>query len=201
MRLYPTVRSRRAATVAGDVLVVVLVALFAWCGIGVHDAVSSLGEVADELSSSGAGAQEALEEAAQRVTEVPLVGSVLAQALRDAGREAGGEAVSLGRAGREQIDDTADLLGWGVFLIPTVLLLIGFLPNRYAQVQRLTAAHRILGDGETAAAHPRLVAMRALYGLPYPTLLRYTRDPFGDMERGNYDPLLEAAYEEAGLER
>ncbi len=201
MRLYPTVRSRRVATVAGDVLVVVLVALFAWCAIGVHDAVSSLGEVADELSSSGAGAQEALEEAAQQVTEVPLVGSVLAQALRDAGRETGGEAVSLGRAGREQIDDTADLLGWGVFLIPTVLLLIGFLPNRYAQVQRLTAAHRILGDGETAAAHPRLVAMRALYGLPYPTLLRYTRDPFGDMERGDYDALLEAAYEEAGLER
>jgi hypothetical protein len=199
MRLYPTAYARRAATVIGDVLVVALLVLFATLAINAHDAVEALAGIARGVEDAGVGAQAALESAARQVGEVPLVGGALATALREAGASTGGDAAELGRSGQRDIAQMADVLGWSLFLIPTVLLLIGYLPNRWAQVQRLNAAIRALGDGTAASEHPHLVAMRAVFGLPYSTLLRYTDDPFGDLERGEYDGLVRAAYEEAGV--
>ena len=200
MRWYPSVRARRTATIAADVAIVVLVALFAWFATTAHDAIAGLADLARGVEEAGTGAQSSLDAAAGRVSGVPLVGDALADALRTAGDGTGGEAAELGRAGRQDIERAADVIGWALFLIPTVLLLIGYLPNRWAQVQRLTAAQRVLGDGRTVDAHPRLVAMRAAFGLPYETLLRYTDDPFGDLEAGRFQALVEAAHEEAGLE-
>lgn len=199
MRFYPTAPARRAATVIADVLIGALLVLFAALAIGAHDAVEQLGGIARGVEDAGVGAQAALESAARQVAEVPLVGDALAGALRDAGAGTGGDAAELGRSGQQDIAEMADVLGWSLFLIPTVLLLVGYLPNRWAQVQRLNAAIRALGDGTAASEHPQLVAMRAVFGLPYPTLLRYTDDPFGDLERGSYDALVRAAYEEAGI--
>ena len=199
LRLYPTVPARRAATIAADVGVVALVLLFAWFAVSAHNAMSELASLATGVEEAGESAQASLEAAAQRVAGVPLVGDTLAQALREAGGQTGGDAAELGRSGRRDIEYTADVLGWALFLIPTLLLAIGYLPNRWAQVTRLTSAQRILGDGVAADAHPELVAMRAAFGLPYSTLLRYTDDPFGDLEVGRYDALVEAAHEEAGL--
>jgi hypothetical protein len=45
----------------------------------------------------------------------------------------------------------------------------------------------------------RLLAMRAAFGLPFRELLPYTRDPFGDLARGDYDALIAAARADAGL--
>ena len=200
MRWYPTVRARRAATIAADVFIVVLVAFFAWFADSAHDAIEELGALARGVEEAGAGAQASLEAAASRVSGVPLVGDALAEALREAGDGTGGEAAALGRSGRRDIEHAADVVGWALFLIPTTLLLIGYLPNRWSQVKRLTAAQRVLGDGRAVDAHPRLIAMRAAFGLPYATLTRYTDDPFGDLEAGRYQALVEAAHEEAGFE-
>jgi hypothetical protein len=41
--------------------------------------------------------------------------------------------------------------------------------------------------------------MRAAFGLPYGELLRFTKDPLGDLEAGRYDALVEAELEQAGL--
>lgn len=199
MRLYPSVPARRGRTIAADLAMVALVVLFGWFAISAHNAMSELASLATGVEQAGEGAQASLETAAQQVAQVPLVGGPLAQALRDAGAQTGGDAAELGRSGRRDIEYTADVLGWALFLIPTLLLLIGFLPNRIAQIQGLTSAQTILGDGRGAASNPRLVAMRAAFSLPYTTLLRYTDDPFGDLEAGRYQGLVEAAHEEAGL--
>ena len=200
MRWYPTVRARRSATIAADVCIVVLVAIFAWFADSAHDAVDALAQLAAGVARAGAGAQASLEAAAERVGAVPVVGGALADALREAGGSTGGDTASLARSGRQDIEYAANVIGWALFLIPTALLLIGYLPNRWAQVKRLTAAQRVFGDGSAVDSHPRLIAMRAAFGLPYPTLTRYTDDPFGDLEAGSYQALVEAAHEEAGLE-
>ena len=200
MRWYPTVRARRSATIAADVFIVVLVAIFVWFADSAHDAVDGLAQLARGVEEAGTGAQASLDAAAERVAAVPVVGAALADALREAGGDTGGQAAALARVGRSDIERAANVIGWALFLIPTALLLIGYLPNRWAQVKGLTAAERILGDGSAVDAHPRLIAMRAAFGLPYPTLLRYTDDPFGDLEAGRYEALMEAAHEEAGLE-
>ncbi len=85
MRLYPAVRSRRTATIAADVLIAVLLAIFAWFADSAHDAVSELSAPARGVEQAGSGAQRSFEEAASRVDEVPLVGDALADALRAAG--------------------------------------------------------------------------------------------------------------------
>ena len=43
--------------------------------------------------------------------------------------------------------------------------------------------------------------MRAAFALPYGELLRFTRDPLGDLEAGRYDALVDAALDDAGLRR
>jgi hypothetical protein len=199
MRFYPTAPGRRAVTVLADVSIAALLLLFAALAISAHDAAQALAGIARGVEDAGAGAQAALESAARQVGEVPLVGGELASALREAAAGTGADAVEVGRSGRRDIEVMADVLGWSLFLIPTLLLLIGYLPNRWAQIQRLNAAARVLGDGRAASDHAHLIAMRAVFGLPYPTLLRYTDDPFGDLERGSYDALVRAAYEEAGM--
>jgi len=42
-------------------------------------------------------------------------------------------------------------------------------------------------------------AARAAFGLPYGTLLQYTKDPIGDLQAGRYDALVRAELEQAGL--
>ena len=200
MRWYPTVRPRRLATIAADVFIVVLVVLFAWFADSAHDAVDGFAQLARGVEEAGAGAEASLEAAAERVGAIPVVGDALADALREAGGGTGGETAALARAGRQDIEHAANIIGWALLLIPTTLLLIGYLPNRWAQVKGLTAAHRVLGDGRGRETHPRIIAMRAAFGLPYSTLTRYTDDPFGDLEAGRYQALIEAAHEEAGLE-
>lgn len=199
MRFYPTTPARRAATVLADMLIVALLVLFAALGVSAHDAVEGLAGIARGIEDAGLGAQAALESAARQVEGVPLAGAALAAALREAGSGTGGDAAALGRAGREDIEAMADVLGWSLFLIPALLLLLGYLPDRWARLQRLNAAIRVLGDGTAASRHPRLIAMRAVSSLPYTTLLRHTDDPFGDFERGSYERLVRAAYDEAGI--
>src|SRR6476661_3418267 len=52
MTLSPTLPRRRARILAGDVAVILLVLLFAWLGVKVHDGVA-------ELASLGRGLQDA----------------------------------------------------------------------------------------------------------------------------------------------
>src|SRR3712207_6863006 len=52
---------------------------------------------------------------------------------------------------------------------------------RSAQARALRAAARVLDGVETDPERARLLAHRAAFGLPYARLLRFTRDPLGDL--------------------
>jgi len=198
MRLYPDAAPRRAATVAADAAVVLLVLLFAWLGLQVHDAVEEMASLGRGVQDAGGAIADGFGTAADAVDEVPVVGGDLSDGLRDAGRDSGGEVAEAGRAGEDAVHRTANLLGILTWAIPTVLLLTRALPPRVEQVRRLTAAARVLGQ-PPAGERRRLVAMRAAFSLPYGQLLRHTRDPLGDLAAERYDGLLAAAYEDVGL--
>jgi hypothetical protein len=131
MRLYPELSPRRVRTIALDVAVVVAVLVFAWLGVKVHDAVMELTSVSDGVQSAGGAVQGAFETAGERVRGAPVVGGQVGDALRDAVRGTGGEAVAAGRTGEEGIGDLASLLGWLTFLLPSALLLSRVLPPRH----------------------------------------------------------------------
>ena len=216
MRFYPAAPHQRAATVAGDIAVVLLLCLFAWVGVKVHDEIDSLASIGRSIEDSGRGLQASardatgavrggFDSAAGTVQGVPLVGGQLAGALRDAGRSAtkpvngaaDAQARRLLAAGREQERQThrvAKLAGWLTFLLPALLLLTRMLPPRIAAIRRMTAAGRALRGGP-----PEILAARAAYDLPYAALLRHTPDPFGDLAARRHAALLAALAEDAGV--
>ena len=198
MRLYPTVPPQRAATLVRDLVVLALLVLFAWLGLQVHDAVARVAVVGEGVTSVGQSVEGAFDSAADAVEGAPVVGDGIAEALRDAGAGTGGEAAVAGTEAAERIHHLANLLGALTVGLPALLLLLQYLPSRIAQARRLEHASRALAFADTADER-RLVAMRAAFSLPYGQLLRHTRDPFGDLAAGRYEPLVAAAWEDAGL--
>jgi hypothetical protein len=172
--------------------------VLAWLGLWVHDAIDELAILGRGVEDAGASVQGGFDAAADTVAEAPVVGGELGDALRDAGRSTGGEAVELGRDGEASVHAAANLLGWVTFVVPGVLLLSRVLPQRLAQVRALTAAARVLHDADDPTRRA-LLAERAAFGLPYATLLRHTRDPIGDLADGRFDALVAAVREDAGL--
>jgi len=97
------------------------------------------------------------------------------------------------------VHDLANLLGFLMFAVPAAVLLVTTLPARIRQVRELNAVERLLDT--SSEERRRLIAMRAAFSLPATELARHTRDPMGDLAEGRYDPLIEAAYDQAGLRR
>jgi hypothetical protein len=157
------------ATIGHDVLLVVLVLLLAWLGLKVHDAV-------DKLAVLGSGVKKVGD-------TVPVVGDPVAD---------------LGQEGEDSVHYLANLLGLVTFGVPTLLVLWRLLPERLAQIRRLTAASRVLKAGNDPERR-RVLAQRAAFSLPYGRLLEFTPDPLGDLAAQRYEPLVAAALEDAGL--
>ena len=199
MRLYPDIPGRRLATLAADAAVLVLVLVFAWLAVKVHDTVDRLAALGQGVHDAGSAVESGFESAADKVDEVPLVGGKVADGLRGAGEGSGGNVADLGTRGEDGAHRLANLLGLLTFFVPTGLLLLQTLPSRIAQVRRLTAAARVLQPAGADGDRRRLVAMRAAFSLPYGQLLEYTRDPLGDLAAERYDPLVAAALDDAGL--
>ena len=196
MRYYPDIPSRRASTLVRDLLTVALLFLLAWIALKVHDAVDRLAVLGQGVNEAGSSIEDGFGTAAEAVDGAPLVGDELAEGLRTAGEESGGNVAGLGREGEEKTHQLADILGLVTFGVPAAFLLLRAVPARVAQIRRLTDAERVLTAGD---APDRLVAMRAAFALPYGQLLQHTRDPLGDLEAGRYDALVEAVLEDAGL--
>jgi hypothetical protein len=199
MRLYPDTADDRGRAVAKDALVILTLIVLAWLGLKVHDTVDKLAVLGTGVHDSGQVVQDGFDSAADAVDGVPVVGGELGDALHGAGEGTGGNVAQAGAEGEQRVHDLAKLLGFLMFAIPASILLVLTLPGRIRQVRELNATDRLL-DISTEDRR-RLVAMRAAFSLPAAELARHTRDPIGDLAAGHYDPLIDAAYDKAGLLR
>lgn len=198
MRLYPELPSRRTRTIAADILTLALLAFFAWAGFKVHDTVLTLNSISRGVQDAGTSINDGFGTVAGAVGSVPIIGGALSDSLKEAAGATGGNVIAAGRAGETAVNDTANVLGWVTFLLPTLVLLAFAIPLRVRQVLKLTDARRMLG-GELGHERRRLLAMRAAFGLSYADLKPFTEDPIGDLEAGRHDGLLAALYAQAGL--
>lgn len=134
-----------------DLAVVALIVLFAWLGVRVHDSVAGLADMAQGIQDTGTSIQRSGRTAAAQVRgsvgaaadaadQLPIVGGQVAAALRETARstaasierESRATGAQLARSGRQGEDDareTAWLMGWLAFLIPTVALLAQAVPR------------------------------------------------------------------------
>jgi hypothetical protein len=198
VRYYPELPAQRTRAILGDVVVVALVALFVWLGVTVNDTFDDVAALGRGVQEAGDSVQGGFEDAGGLLGDVPIVGGALDDAFTEVGAQTGGNTAALGERGESAIEDTARLLGWVTFGLPTLVVLLWAVPRRVVRVRRLTAAGRVLGDVPSAERR-RLLAMRAAFGLPYDTLLSHTPDPLGALADGEYEPLVAALYEDAGL--
>jgi hypothetical protein len=198
VRIYPDPRPQRVDLLARDLATILALVIFALIALKVHDAVDKLAVLGDGVESAGNAVTGGFDSAADAVDGTPLVGGQIGDALRGAGEESGGEVADLGRGGAGAAHDLANLLGILFFALPAALLLLWVLPPRIRQIRRLNAAAKAVG--ELSPERRRLLAMRAAFGLPYGELLRFTKDPLGDLEAGRYDALVAAELEQVGLQ-
>jgi hypothetical protein len=198
MRIYPDTPNDRGRAVARDALTLLTLFVLGWLAIKVHDAVDELAVLGTGVRDTGEAVQNGFGAAADAVSDLPVVGGEVGDALRDAGEGSGGEVADAGRAGEERVHDLADLLGFLFFAIPASILLATTLPGRIRQVRELNAAQSLLAR-PASEERRRLIAMRAAFSLPARDLVRHTPDPIGDLAAGHYEPLLAAAYEAEGL--
>jgi hypothetical protein len=198
MRLYPDIPRRRLGVAVRDALVVVLLALFAWIGLAVHDAVDRLAVLGVGVREAGTSVQGAFDAAADDVAGTPLVGGTLEGALRTAGEGTGGNVAEAGARGEAAAHRLAKILGLTTFALPALVLLARYGPSRVDLARKLTAADRVL-RADASPERRQAVAMRAAFSLPYGQLLQFTRDPLGDLVEERYDPLIAAALDDAGL--
>ena len=198
VRYYPEPAAQRSRAILADILVVALVAVFAWLGVTVHDTFDDLASLGRGVEDAGNSVQGGFEDAGGLLSDVPIVGAQLDDAFTEVGAQTGGNTAALGEQGASAVEDTARLLGWLTFALPTLAVLLWAVPRRVVRVRRLSVADRVLRDVRSTERR-RLLAMRAAFGLPYETLLSYTPDPIGALAEGDYEPLLLALFEDAGL--
>ena len=170
MRFYPDNPSRRTATALYDLAVLAALVLIVLFAIFVHSQVNKLAVLGSGIAQVGSG----------------LPGPL------------GGPVTDFGTSGVNHVHSLATRMGILTFIIPAALVLWIYLPGRITQIRNLTAGARVLG-GSAAPDQRRALAMRAALSLPYGQLVRFTRDPLGDLAAERYDPLIAAALDDAGL--
>jgi hypothetical protein len=123
MHLYPQLPGPRYRALVADLASIILLVLFAWAGVKVHDAVDQLAVLGEGVQATGGAVQGGFESAADAVDGTPVIGDDLAEGLRGAGEGSGGEVSELGREGEENVHQLADILGLVTFALPALLLL------------------------------------------------------------------------------
>ena len=198
IRLYSEVPEQRRKQIASDIVVVLLIVFFVWVGKFVHDAVGSLSVLATGVKEAGLTVEGGFQSVADAVSGVPVVGESIGDAIAGAGDGTGGNLAELGQAGEDAVNRVATILGVVTALLPILVLLAVVVPRRVRALRRMSSGAAVAIDLHEPERR-RLLAMRAAFGLPYDQLLRYTRDPLGDLAAGRHDALVAAALADVGL--
>jgi hypothetical protein len=172
LALYAERPARRLGQIAGDVLLVAWVVVWARLAVEVHSATERLAVPGRRIDESAGDLARRLRDAGERLGDVPLVGN---SASRPFGG-AGSAADRLAAAGRAQVDAVHTLAFWlalATALVPILLAIAFYVPSRVRFVRRATAGRRFLDS----AADLDLFALRALAHQPLHVLARVSDDP------------------------
>ena len=180
LRPYASNPARRVQQVGADVLVLALLALLAWVGVQVHDAIDELSQPGEELVAAGQGLRDNLGAASDAAGGVPVVGDELQAPIEDASAAAG----AVEDAGRRQVEvahGAANWVGWAVFLLPASALLAVWLPRRLSYALLAGRTKQLASSVEGAD----LLALRALNRQPLQRLQSVSRSPAEEWRRGD----------------
>ncbi|HZJ52407.1 MAG TPA: hypothetical protein VFF07_16545 [Actinomycetota bacterium] len=183
----------RTADVVLGVWVVIWTGIALLIGFEIHD----LTRISDSLIDSSA----VLEETSSLISslrDLPVVGERVENVEREI-REAASGVRASGEASRRNIVALSLLLGVTIALLPTVPLLAIYVPLRVAWQRDVRAVSRALTNAGDDAGFREYLARRAVERLPLHRLVEIVDDPWGRLQRGDYEALSHAELDRLGL--
>ena len=179
-----------------DVALIVWSAAWIWVGLTVATEVRGLARLSDTVGEVGR-AVEQTGAALSTLSALPLVGDRTKEPA-EAIRRAGDSAVRSARANRGSVNTTSVLLGISLAAIPSVPVLLLYLPQRVSLGRERREIRRALARGGDPALEA-LLARRALFTLPYHRLRAVSESPEADFEAGRHAELAAAELWRLGL--
>lgn len=189
----PGVRIRRILDVALTLWVAVWIAL----AIVIALEVRGLEDLSDTTVKAGR-AIETAGTALETIGDIPLIGGNVRQ-LGEQARTAGESAVASGRSSRGSIRDLSILLAVAVALVPSMPVVLLYVPLRVSWSRQVGVVRRALVRRPGDPALTEFLAYRAVQNLPYDTLYAATPSPWRDLEEGRFDALADAELVRLGL--
>jgi len=168
---------------------------WAFAGIAIGREIQGLAEVTDSARDAGLATQRAAD-ALDSLADVPLVGGAVGDSA-DTIREAGRSAVEGADGGRTRVRRLGALIGALIAIVPSLPLLVLYLPGRLAEARDRRRIARRLGE----PGMEELLATRAVAHLPYARLLAITPDPAEDLRAGRHERLADAELARLRLSR
>ncbi len=204
MRLYPDLLPRRLGWLLFDALLAGWVFLWVRAGQFAHQLVLQLDVLAQGVINAGRTFDSWILSFQQAIpSSVPYLTDFLRRTADSLKQHSGDALISAGQAGSLGVHRLALLLGIMVAAIPIALGLYVWLPRRIRVIYAMQGVHvtvrRALERPELTPPMLEILAGRAIYTLPYHTLLRYSRNPAEDWYARRFVALARAEMERHGL--
>jgi hypothetical protein len=168
--------------------------LWVVAGWAVADRVRGLAEVSATVAKVG----QASATVGETIRTLPLVGGSLEDPARDI-TEAGRDAITSARAARQSARSLGTLLGFSIALIPSLPVLVLYVPGRVAGARERRELTRAMARGRDPWME-EVLARRALVHLPYRRLRQISDDPLADVREGRHRSLATAELEWFGVD-
>jgi hypothetical protein len=177
-----------------DVILLAWTVLWVVAGFAVADRVRGLAEVSATVAKVG-GATETVGET---IRTLPLIGGSLEDPAREISA-AGRDAVASARAARQSARSLGTLLGLSIALIPSLPVLVLYVPGRIGGARERRELARVVAAGRDPWME-EVLAQRALVHLPYRRLRQISEDPAADVREGRHEALAVAELEWFGVD-
>ena len=163
--------------------------------------LSSFTEAGRSIETGGETMVQGGRDLGNSLAGLPLVGSQVRDATRDAFAGAGVPLSQFGTQVEQFIFVVAIVLTLLLAIVTLGPWLIRYVPWRWGRLQRIRSANRAIRTAPDVADTEieRALAMRAVSRLDYSILLEYTPDPLGDWATGRHDRLARAELASVGL--
>jgi hypothetical protein len=173
-----------------DVILLSWAVLWIAVGIAVANEVRGLAEISGTVGEVG----QAMITVGETIQSLPLIGGDAGDDISAAGRD----AVTSARGARESAEAVSTLLGLSIALIPSLPVLVLYVPNRIAGARERRELARAVASGRDPWVD-EVLARRALVHLPYRRLRQISDDPVADLRAGRVEALATAELEWFGV--
>jgi hypothetical protein len=178
--LYAEHRGRMLGQLAADLFMIVWIGVWALVGLATERTVDAVATPLRTTRDRAGQLADQVRQAAEQAGQLPGVGGELRKPFDGTADQVQGLIGSV-ELQITAIDRAAALLGWLVFAIPVVILLVIWLPARVRFVRRARAAQRFV-DGP---ADLDLFALRAMTTQPMHVIAKISDDPVAAWRHGD----------------